>query len=82
VDRRHVEQQCLRWRDHVVRPHDRWAHLIDRPGDHVGPGPDADIQRVDDAVAMAESVAASSNWSAVPWEELFKQMLAVAPPAA
>ena len=47
--------------------------------DGIGPGEDAEIQWVDDAVAVAKAEAASSGWEAVPWETLLKELLAVAP---
>jgi hypothetical protein len=46
----------------------------------VGPGQDAEIQWVDDAVAIAKAEADRSGWDAVPWEELLTEMLAVAAP--
>ena len=48
--------------------------------DGVGPGQDAEIQWVDDAVAIAKDEADRSGWDAVPWEDLLKEMLAVAAP--
>jgi hypothetical protein len=48
--------------------------------DGIGPGQDAEIQWVDDAVAVAREQATSDGWDAVKWEDLLKEMLAVAPP--
>jgi|SRR5665213_738533 len=48
--------------------------------DGVGPGQDAEIQWVDDAVSIAKDEADRSGWDAVPWEDLLKEMLAVAAP--
>jgi len=47
------------------------------PGDGVGPGQDAEIQWVDDAVAVAKAEAERTEWKSVPWEDLLKEMLAV-----
>ena len=47
------------------------------PGDGIGPGQDAEIQWVDDAIAVATAEADRVGWPAVPWEELLKTMLAV-----
>jgi len=87
LDRKTPESQEHKVRERLHEEHKLWKDTIFGAefgmmiGDHVGPGQDAEIQWVDDAVAMAKSVAASSNWSAVPWEELLKGMLAIAPPA-
>jgi hypothetical protein len=48
--------------------------------DGVGPGQDVEIQWVDDAVAVAEAEGERSGWASVPWEDLLKEMLSVAPP--
>jgi hypothetical protein len=48
--------------------------------DGVGPGEDIEIQWVDDAVAVAKAEANASGWESVPWEELLKELLAIAPP--
>jgi hypothetical protein len=48
--------------------------------DGVGPGQDVEIQWVDDALAVATAEAERSGWPAVPWEDLLKEMLSVAPP--
>jgi hypothetical protein len=48
--------------------------------DGVGPGQDAEIQWVDDAVTVAKAEAERSGWESVPWEELLNEMLAVAVP--
>ncbi len=48
--------------------------------DGVGPGQDAEIQWVDDAVGIAKEQATSDGWDEVKWEDLLKEMLAVAPP--
>jgi hypothetical protein len=48
--------------------------------DGVGPGQDVEVQWVDDAVAVAKAEAERSGWASVPWEDLLKEMLAVAPP--
>ena len=48
--------------------------------DGVGPGEDVEIQWVDDAIAVAKAEGERSGWDSVPWEDLLKQMLAVAPP--
>jgi hypothetical protein len=49
--------------------------------DGVGPGQDVEIQWVDDALAVAKADAERSGWAAVPWEDLLKEMLSVAPSA-
>jgi hypothetical protein len=49
--------------------------------DGVGPGEDVEIQWVDDALAVARAEAERSGWSSVPWEDLLKEMLAVAQPS-
>ena len=48
--------------------------------DGVGPGEDAEIQWVDDTVVVAKAEAERTGWDSVPWEELLKEMLAVATP--
>jgi hypothetical protein len=48
--------------------------------DGVGPGEDAEIQWVDDAVAVAKSEGNRVGWDSVPWEDLLKEMLAVVAP--
>jgi hypothetical protein len=48
--------------------------------DGVGPGEDAEIQWVDDTVAVAKIEAERSGWDSVPWEQLLKEMLAIASP--
>ena len=48
--------------------------------DGIGPGQDVEIQWVDDAVAVAREQATSDGWDSVKWEDLLKEMLAVAPP--
>ena len=48
--------------------------------DGVGPGEDIEIQWVDDTVAVAKAEAEKSGWDSVPWEELLKELLAIAPP--
>ncbi len=48
--------------------------------DRVGPGQDAEVQWVDDAVAVAREQATAGGWESVKWEDLLKEMLAVAPP--
>lgn len=47
--------------------------------DGVGPGQDVEIQWVDDAFAVAKAEAERAGWAAVPWEDLLKEMLSVAP---
>ena len=47
----------------------------------VGPDTDIEIQWVDDAVAMARTVADASGWAAVPWEDLLQDMLGMEPSA-
>jgi hypothetical protein len=75
--------------DHLVRglkeKHQLWKDTIFGAEfgvipDGVGPGQDAEIQWVDDAVAVAREEATSAGWDAVAWEDLLKEMLAVAPP--
>jgi hypothetical protein len=46
----------------------------------VGPGQDAEIEWVDDAVAIARTEAQRTGWDSVPWEDLLKQMLVVVAP--
>ena len=48
----------------------------------VGPGEDVEIQWVDDTIAVAKADAEQSGWDAVPWEDLLKELLAIAPEAA
>jgi hypothetical protein len=48
--------------------------------DGIGPGQDAEIRWVDDAVAVAKEQATSEGWEVVQWADLLKEMLAVAPP--
>ena len=48
-------------------------------GTGVGPGEDVEIQWVDDAVAMAKAEGQRAGWDSAPWEDLLKEMLAVAP---
>jgi|ERR1035441_367815 hypothetical protein len=50
------------------------------PGDGIGPGQDAEIQWVDDAVAVAKAEAERTGWDSVPWEDLLKEMLSVSLP--
>jgi hypothetical protein len=45
--------------------------------DGVGPGEDAEIQWVDDAVAVAKVEGERVGWASVPWESLLKEMLGV-----
>src|ERR1700722_1783728 len=40
---------------------------------------DVEIQWADDAVAIAKSEGERVGWDSVPWEDLLKEMLAVAP---
>jgi hypothetical protein len=47
--------------------------------DGVGPGEDAEIQWVDDAVAIAKSEGERVGWDSVPWEDLLKEVLSIAP---
>jgi hypothetical protein len=49
-------------------------------GTGVGPGEDIEIQWVDDAVAIAKAEGQRTGWDSVPWEDLLKEMLAVAAP--
>jgi hypothetical protein len=49
--------------------------------DGVGPGQDVELQWVDDALAVAKAEAERSGWASVPWENLLKEMLSVAPAA-
>jgi len=53
---------------------------VKRVGGGIGPGEDVEIQWVDDTVAVAKAEAARSGWESVPWEDLLKEMLSVAPP--
>jgi hypothetical protein len=46
--------------------------------DGVGPGEDVEIQWVDDTVAVAKAEGERSGWDTVPWEDLLKDMLAIA----
>jgi hypothetical protein len=50
-----------------------------KDGGMFAPGEDAEIQWVDDTVAVAKAEAERSGWDAVPWEELLKELLAIAP---
>jgi hypothetical protein len=43
----------------------------------VGPGEDAEVQWVDDAVAIAKSEGERVGWESVPWEVPLKESLAV-----
>ena len=49
-------------------------------GTGIGPGEDIEIQWVDDAVAIAKTEGQRAGWNSVPWEDLLKEMLGVAPP--
>lgn len=49
-------------------------------GTGIGPGEDIEIQWVDDAVAIAKTEGQRAGWDSVPWEDLLKEMLGVAPP--
>ena len=42
----------------------------------VGPGEDAEVQWVDDAVAIAKSEGERVGWESVPWEVPLKESLA------
>ena len=75
--------------DHLVKglkeKHQLWKDTIfgaefGMIPDGIGPGQDVEIQWVDDAVALAKEQATSDGWGAVKWEDLLKEMLAVAPP--
>jgi hypothetical protein len=76
--------------DHLVtglkEKHALWKDMIfgaefgAKLRDGVGPGQDAEIQWVDDAVAIAKDEADRSGWDTVPWEDLLQEMLAVAAP--
>ena len=43
---------------------------------------DLEVAWVDDAVGAAKAVADQSGWSAVPWEELLVELIAMEPPPA
>jgi len=53
---------------------------LHKDGGKFAPGEDAEIQWVDDAVAVAKAEAERSGWDAVPWEKLLGELLAIAPP--
>jgi hypothetical protein len=48
--------------------------------DGVGPGEDVELQWVDDAIAVAKAEGERAGWDSVPWEDLLKEMLTIAPP--
>jgi hypothetical protein len=70
-----LKERHTLWKDMIFG-----AEFGMRRVDGVGPGQDAEIQWVDDAVAVAKAEADRSGWEAVPWEELLDQMLAVGAP--
>lgn len=83
-----AEQSSNSRMDHLVKglreKHQLWKDTIfgaefGMIPDGIGPGQDAEIQWVDDAVAVAKEQATSDGWGAVKWEDLLKEMLAVAP---
>jgi len=83
-----AEQSSNSRMDHLVKglreKHQLWKDTIfgaefGMIPDGIGPGQDAEIQWVDDAVAVAREQATSDGWEAVKWEDLLKEMLAVAP---
>lgn len=51
-------------------------------GGKFAPGEDAEIQWIDDVVAVAKAEGARVGWDSVPWEDLLIGMLAVSPPQA
>ncbi|MGO8861652.1 MAG: hypothetical protein ACLQRH_12925 [Acidimicrobiales bacterium] len=53
-----------------------------KDGGMFAPGEDAELQWVDDTVAVARARAERSGWEAVPWEDLLAELLAIAPPDA
>ena len=87
LDKKTPESRTHKTRETLREEHELWKDTVFGAEfglmvvDHVGPGQDAEIQWVDDAVAMAQAVAETSGWSEVPWEGLLKEMLAVAPSA-
>jgi hypothetical protein len=70
-----LKETHLLWKDTIFG-----AEFGVKVVDKVGPGQDAEIQWVDDAVTVAKDEADRSGWESVPWEDLLKEMLAVAPP--
>ena len=86
LDRQSPASQEHRIRERLHEEHRLWKDTIlgaefGTRDPRVGPDTDVEIQWVDDAVAMARTVAEASGWGAVPWEDLLKGMLAVEPPA-
>jgi hypothetical protein len=70
-----LKEKHTLWKDMIFG-----AEFGAKPGDGVGPGQDVEIQWVDDAVRIGKDEADRSGWESVSWEDLLKEMLAVAPP--
>jgi hypothetical protein len=83
IAERSGDSRMSRLVDGLKEKHQLWKDTVfgaefgAMPGDGVGPGQDAEIQWVDDAVAVAKAEGERSGWDSVPWEDLLKQMLAV-----